>query len=519
MRCVSRLPPLGQALPAPGLAFVLGCPAGYAWLSAWEGDTRRSGLLVAESEPDHDEVPGLPDRQPRVPARRVGAFLHARRGRRRRGRGVGTRTSTAAAGVFGTQGKSSVTVSPPPGVSSSRAVPPLEMASRCTMARPSPVPFGLEVVKRRKARSRSSALMPGPSSRTVIRAPVAVASAVSRTTWPGLSASRALAIRLSRICSRCPSPIQASTGAPGPRGAPRPLPSAARRLGHGQHDAAVVGDRMPGHDPLPGHLGDVHRCRHRHHVLRAGHRQQAVDQPGQPGQLVQRAGQLMAGVRVGVGGEQVQPQPQRSQRGAQLVRHVGDDRPVPVHQRLEPPGHRVERGAQAAQLRRARADLGPDREVAVGEPAGRGVQAFSGLLTQRARPNASSAAAIIATAAIDPRMTHSATISLVQRPGGPGQDHGADHRPLAALAVDRHGRDDLRSRGLGDRLAGRGPSCCELGLLRPPAGRAGSSCRPACPPSSGHLLLSLVSASRPSPASRAAWPRSSRPIACLRASA
>ena len=70
------------------------------------------------------------------------------------------------------------------------------------MARPSPVPFGFEVVKRRKARSRSSALMPGPSSATVIRAPAVVADAVTMTRPPALSASSALAMMLSRTCSR-----------------------------------------------------------------------------------------------------------------------------------------------------------------------------------------------------------------------------------------------------------------------------------------------------------------------------
>jgi hypothetical protein len=33
-----------------------------------EGDTRPSGLLVAESEPDHDEIPGRKDRYPRLAA-------------------------------------------------------------------------------------------------------------------------------------------------------------------------------------------------------------------------------------------------------------------------------------------------------------------------------------------------------------------------------------------------------------------------------------------------------------------
>src|SRR5580692_5004554 len=121
----------------------------------------------------------------------------------------------------GTPGNSRVAVSPPPGVSDSLAVPPFEVTRRCTMARPSPVPFGLEVVKRRKARSRSSALMPGPSSATVIRAPAVVAVVVTVMWPPELSASSALATRLSSTCSRWPSPIQASTDERVP---PPPLP-------------------------------------------------------------------------------------------------------------------------------------------------------------------------------------------------------------------------------------------------------------------------------------------------------
>src|SRR5580700_4010509 len=33
-------------------------------VSAWEGETRLSDLLVAESEPDHDDTPGPPDIHP-----------------------------------------------------------------------------------------------------------------------------------------------------------------------------------------------------------------------------------------------------------------------------------------------------------------------------------------------------------------------------------------------------------------------------------------------------------------------
>jgi hypothetical protein len=44
-----------------------------------------------------------------------------------------------------------VTVRPPPGVWARLAVPPFDVTSRCTMARPSPVPLGFEVLKRSDA--------------------------------------------------------------------------------------------------------------------------------------------------------------------------------------------------------------------------------------------------------------------------------------------------------------------------------------------------------------------------------
>src|SRR6516162_3856071 len=190
----------------------------------WEGGTRRSGLLVAESEPEHDGSPGPADRDPGVPHRVFGAFVQgvppepAERYRLARSCAAEGYSAPVLPGALfgaGTPGKSTMAVSPPPGVSASRAVPPFEVTRRCTMARPSPVPFGFEVVKRRKARSRSSAFMPGPSSATVIRAPVVVADAVTMTRPPALSASSALAMMLSRTCSRWPSPIQASSGGRG----------------------------------------------------------------------------------------------------------------------------------------------------------------------------------------------------------------------------------------------------------------------------------------------------------------
>src|SRR6516225_797920 len=84
---------------------------------AWEEDTRRSGLLVAESEPDHDDIPGLPDIQPPF---RPGILVLSYR------LTTSCRTAALLAGALlaaalllgtGTPGKSSVTVRPPPGVS------------------------------------------------------------------------------------------------------------------------------------------------------------------------------------------------------------------------------------------------------------------------------------------------------------------------------------------------------------------------------------------------------------------
>src|SRR5271157_2187361 len=179
-----------------------------------ERDTRLSGLLVAESEPDHDGITSLPDRHPGFsPGVLVPFYKEARAYRLSAACGEVLSDAEPLPLGAGTPGKSRMTVSPPPGVSVSRAVPPFEVTRRCTMARPSPVPFGFEVVNRKKARSRSSALMPGPSSATVTCAPAVVTAAVTVIWPPALSASSALAIRLSRTCSRWPSPIQASTDA------------------------------------------------------------------------------------------------------------------------------------------------------------------------------------------------------------------------------------------------------------------------------------------------------------------
>lgn len=68
-------------------------------------------------------------------------------------------------------------------------------------------------------------------------------------------------------------------------------------------------------------------------VLGAGDCEHAVDQPGQSGQLGERAGHLAGGVAAGYFfGEQLQAQPDGGQRRAELVGHIGDHRLMAVDQ-------------------------------------------------------------------------------------------------------------------------------------------------------------------------------------------
>src|SRR6516162_5906077 len=91
---------------------------------AWEGERRLSGLLVAESEPDHDGIPGWPDIHPGVRSADFGTFLQAESGlrgggaagrgrarraaRRRRGTGEVERDRQPAAGRLGQAGGAAV---------------------------------------------------------------------------------------------------------------------------------------------------------------------------------------------------------------------------------------------------------------------------------------------------------------------------------------------------------------------------------------------------------------------------
>ena len=94
---------------------------------------------------------------------------------------------------------------------------------------------------------------------------------------------------------------------------------------------------------------------------------------GQPGDLVD--GQVDLGGVVGVvefGLEVLEPEPKPGERRAQLVRGVGDERPLLIDHRGELAGHARHRVGQLAQLGRALrvASSASTREVAAAEPAG-----------------------------------------------------------------------------------------------------------------------------------------------------
>jgi hypothetical protein len=88
-------------------------------------------------------------------------------------------------------------------------------------------------------------------------------------------------------------------------------------------------------------------------ILRAGDCEQAVDQPGQPGVLRLRASGLGAVVLIGVLGQQVEPQAERGQRGAELVGDVGHHRLVAIDERQDDHAVAVSRHGDTRRTRSA----------------------------------------------------------------------------------------------------------------------------------------------------------------------
>src|SRR5664279_1861493 len=108
---------------------------------------------------------------------------------------------------------------------------------------------------------------------------------------PGGVASRALAIRLSMICSRCPGVVVATTCS-GMR--------AVRLMDRSAASGAQASMRPP--TTWAMRVG----ARAEEHFPTAGDREQAVEEPGEPGQLGKRVGDVCGDGRFGVVLEQFQ---------------------------------------------------------------------------------------------------------------------------------------------------------------------------------------------------------------------
>ena len=131
--------------------------------------------------------------------------------------------------------------------------------------------------------------------------------------------------------------------------------------------------------------------------------EQPVDQAGQPGHLAERSRRSRR--RLGLIREQVELQPKGRQRRAELVRYVLDDRAVPVHERLHPPGHRVERVGEAAELGGQEAAVALADRSPSPSPRAAVSRTANGRAAHRDRPSPMRTAAARAAAAIRTRVS------------------------------------------------------------------------------------------------------------------
>ena len=99
-----------------------------------------------------------------------------------------------------------------------------------------------------------------------------------------------------------------------------------------------------------------------------------MDQGAEAVGLPDRGVELSLIVRREVAVEVLEAQLQPGERGAQLVRGIGDERALGGEQRVEAVGHRGDRVGQRPQLGRAARRSGRNGEVAVSKAVGVGLQ-------------------------------------------------------------------------------------------------------------------------------------------------
>ena len=203
-----------------------------------------------------------------------------------------------------------------------------------------------------------------------------------------------------------------------------------------QPQPGVLGQRSPGLDPVAHRGVDVHLDQGRG-PLRAGQRQQAVEQLREPLGLLQRGAVVVDRRAVDVSLQVGQAQPQCGQRVAQLVARVGDERALRGERPGHGLGHPVERHREPAQLRRAavvgdRLGRAP-REDGRRDPAGALVEPAHGVQDpaddRQGHEHAQRERQQDRGRDQRPRLQ----LAPVQRGGGRDGDDGAAH-----LAVDQH---------------------------------------------------------------------------------
>jgi hypothetical protein len=127
-----------------------------------------------------------------------------------------------------------------------------------------------------------------------------------------------------------------------------------RRLSvyHYRH-AALLGKRRPRIASVVNHGHDVNAFPVVSMVLGAAEREQPVHQASEPLALCLGRLEFAGLVTVGTGGQIFQAQPQRRQRGTQLVGRVSDQSTLSFDQLADPVGHGVELVAERGDLGRS----------------------------------------------------------------------------------------------------------------------------------------------------------------------
>ena len=207
----------------------------------------------------------------------------------------------------------------------------------------------------RSGRTRGRApprVMPGPSSLTRSSTQRRGSRRDSRTALPGGATSSALFSRLSTTCSSRPG-CRATHRRPGHDGSIRTWRSAANASHASQRPSTSSSTRSA---PAP-----TAACSARASASRPSTRRERRRTS------VERAVEVVSGVPAHVGFEVLEPEPERGQGRAQLVRRVGDERALRADELLEARRGRVERLREHGELGRALRHRGADRQVATAE--------------------------------------------------------------------------------------------------------------------------------------------------------